>query len=171
MKRFLLWPAFLSLAYPCSAALVPYLTSLDRADAVAIVTVTSCEESYHDGLIFQSATLTVDTAIKGIAVGEKFSRAFGVPYEPAKIIDGRYTAKRTLHSEGFSFQIAERHLVLLQKGKDGWVVTRQSVIIDDMIGDAYFEDFAGSSDVSVSMAIELLKTHKKARPAGTARRP
>ncbi len=171
MKALLFWAVFLTPTFPCFAALVPYVTSRDRADAIAIVTVTTCEESYHDGLIFQTATLTVDTAIKGIKVGVKFSRAFGVPYEPAKYIDGKYTAKRSLHSEGFSFQIAERHLVLLQKGKDGWVVTRQSVIVDDLVGDAYFEDFAGSSDVSVSKAIELLKAHKKAQPAATAQRP
>jgi len=93
--------------------------------------------------------------------GEAFKQSFGLPQAPGTWKNGSYSQKTVLASEGFSFEIAERYLVLLKKNKDGWSVIRDSGIVDDVIFDGYFDEFAGAHEVSVSKAIELLKAHRK----------
>ena len=172
MKPFLFWTIFLVLAFPCAARLVPYVASLAEADAIAIVTVTTCEQDYSEEFVHQSATLTVDTAIKGLKVGERFRESFGTPYKPGKFVEGKYSSTTTLRSESLSFQIAERYLVLLKHKKDQWIVTRASCIIDDLIGDGYFDESVGAQGVPVSKAIELLRAYTKtAEKEVTAQRP
>ena len=160
-KRLALSLLVLASASRIFGALVPYAESLERADAIAIVTVTACEQTFDGSFIRSSAILSVDTPIAGVKKGTRFKQEFGLPQKPGVWKDGAYSQKTTLASDTPSYQIAERYLVLLQKNKDGWSVIRESWIIDDIIGDGYFESFSGSRDVSVSKAINILKVSRK----------
>jgi hypothetical protein len=174
MKQLTIAVLFSTLTLRAFCALVPYVQSLDSAEAIAIVTVTACEQTFDGRHIRSSATLTVDTPIAGVKNGETFKQSFGLPQAPGTWKNGTYSRKTVLASEGLSFEIAERYLVLLKKKEDGWSVTRDSGIIDDMISDGYFEEFAGAHEVSVSKAIELLKAHRRGKEpnkSSTAQRP
>jgi hypothetical protein len=151
----------LVLPLPAFAALEPYVRSLEDADGIAIVRVIACEQTFDGIFIRSKATLSVETVISGVKKGETFKQSFGLPQKPGTWKDGRYSQTVELVSEGFSFEIAERYLVLLKKRKEGWSVSRDSGIVDDMIYDGYFDAFAGSHEVSISKAIELLKAHRK----------
>jgi len=153
----------LLLAIPLStyAALEPYVGSLESADGIAIVRVIAREQTFDGTSIRSNATLFIETPIAGVKKGETFKQSFGLPQKPAIRKNGSYSQTLVLAGEDFSFEIAQRYLVLLKKKKDGWSVARDSAILDDMICDGYFEAFAGSQDVSVSKAIELLRVHRK----------
>ena len=159
MKKLILSVILLASAFPCFARLFPYIDSLEEADAVALITVTSYEQSLHDGLIYEKATLTVDTAISGTKVGDKIDVSFGVPSAPDS---------STSLSDAPSFKIAEKYIVLFVMQEGRLAVARASLILGDRVRDGYFEDFAGFHDVPVSKAIDLLKTKKKAIPPNQA---
>jgi hypothetical protein len=110
-------------------------------------------------LIYEKATLTVDTAISGTKVGEKIDVSFGVPSAPET---------STSLSDAPSFKIAEKYIVLLVKTDGRLVVARSSAILGGVVCDGYFEDFAGFHDVPLSKAIDLLKAHKQKRPPNQA---
>jgi len=159
MKRLILGAILLAWAFPCFARLFPYIDSLEEADAVALITVTSYEQSFHDGLIYEKATLTVDTAIRGTKVGDKIDVSFGVPSAPES---------STSLSDTPSFKIAEKYIVLFVTQEGRLAVSRASLILGDRVCDGYFDDFAGFRDVPVAKAIDLLKAKKKTIPPNQA---
>ncbi|MDD2763923.1 MAG: hypothetical protein PHE83_08135 [Opitutaceae bacterium] len=169
--RAILARSLLMLPLSAFAALRPYVCSLEDADGIAIVRVIACEQRFDGRFIRSHATLAVEIAIVGVKKGETFRQSFGLPQEPGTWKNGSYSQKLLLASEGFSFDIAERYLVLLKQTREGWVVSRDSTINDDMIYDGYFDAFADAHEVSVSKAIELLKAFRKSQKPNQAAEP
>jgi hypothetical protein len=149
---------FLASVFPCQARLIEYAKSIDRADAVAVVTTTAYTQTYEGGLIRQGAVLTVDIAVVGISVGEKINVSFGVPYDP----NGR---SRAFQSDSMDFSSpGKKHLVLLKREKAVWSVSRDSSIIENNVLDGYFSQFAGINDeVPLDKAIELIRAYFKTK--------
>lgn len=143
---------FLAVIPTCFGKLFPYAVDLEKADAVAVVTVTSCVQLYKDGLIHESATLNVDTEIDGIKVGEEIKTSFGLPSKP-NVYRARLDAP--------AYKIAERYIVLIKRNKDLWVVYRASQIWNGAIVDGYFDDFSRLDGTPLEKGVELIKQSRK----------
>src|SRR3954467_14486490 len=99
MKHLALSLLILALAARAFGALVPYADSLEKADAIAIVTVTACEQTFDGSFVRSSAILSVDTPIAGVKKGTSFKQEFGLPQKPGVWKDGAYSQKTTLATD------------------------------------------------------------------------
>ncbi|HWA24568.1 MAG TPA: hypothetical protein VG734_02755 [Lacunisphaera sp.] len=145
----------------CSAESESYQMAAGRADAAAIARVTSSEQSYREGTIYESAIFTVEVPIRGLDSGEKVQKSSGRRYQPGEYSNRTYVIKRDLGQDAPVLLIGDRYLVLLERRKGRWELIRQSLILEDVVRDATFEEFAGAENVPVATAISLLKARPR----------